>query len=431
MEDVFVIQGLGGKRSWEGEITVKGAKNAALKALSSSVLFEDTLRLENVPNIEDISRTTELLENIGAEVIDEGENTMVVKILRDAKPELSSEIAKRFRGSIVLTGPVLARFGSVSLPHPGGCVIGKRPVDIFLEGFTDMGAEVTEGETSYSIEAPEGGLKGADIFLRVPSVTATETFMMAGVLANGTTHIKNAALEPEIISLANFLNECGAKIRGIGTPFLEIEGGKLLKADGKSYVTPPDRIEAGSLAILGALAGRDVRIKPAEPQHLDSLLEMLSWMGVSVSADEGSIRVKGDENAELGSADIRTHEYPGFPTDLQAPMTVLLTQAEGESLVFETIFEGRLHYVEELTWMGADILTLDPHRVLVRGKSELRGRELKSPDLRAGIAYVLAAVVAEGESVIHNVYNIDRGYEDLEARLAGLGVDIKRREAEK
>lgn len=425
MKDAFVIQGLGGKRTLQGKISVMGAKNAALKAMAAAILFKDPLKVENVPQIEDISRLGEVLEFIGAKV-EVKDRTRTITVPDGASSALPEEIAKRFRGSVVLTGPLLARFGRVTMPHPGGCVIGKRPIDIFLEGFEKMGATVTEHANEYQIDASKEGLQGVDLFLRVPSVTATETFLMAGVLANGKTTIRNVALEPEVQALAEFLNACGAKIEGIGTPTLEIEGGGLLESGGKSYITPPDRIEAGSFAILAALSGKDVEISPVVPLHIEALLETFREMNIPFELSGETLRIEDKRGGEMLPTQIKTHEYPGFPTDLQAPMTVLLTQAKGESPVFETIFEGRLNYTEELTWMGADILTLDPHRVLVRGKSALRGRKLESPDLRAGIAYVIAAISATGESVIGNAYNIDRGYERLEERLSGIGVDIKR-----
>lgn len=426
MDDVFIVDGFAGKKRLEGEISVNGAKNASLIAMACSILFKDELSISNVPQIEDISRMSELLEGIGARITADEKNTLVISVSNSVNSSLVSDIAKWLRASVVLTGPLLGRFGSVSLPHPGGCVIGERPIDIFLDGFRKMGASVHEEDENYTLKAPDDGLRGAEIFLRVPSVTATEVFLMAGVLANGKTLIKNAVMEPEVVALAHFLNECGAKISGIGTPFLEVEGTGPLESKGKSFKTPPDRIEAGSFILLGALAGKDVVVDSCEPNHLDALLGMLSSMGVIFERGEDFVRVK-ESLHPLAPKEVKTHEYPGFPTDLQAPMTVLLTQAEGESLVFETIFEGRLSYIEALTWMGADILELDPHRVLVRGPKPLHGKVLKSPDLRAGMAYILAAILAEGPSEIGNAYNIDRGYERLENRLSDIGVAINRK----
>jgi len=424
MSNTFVIKGFGGERKLHGKVSITGAKNAALKAIASTVLFRDTVTLTNIPEINDTFRMFDLLKDMGADVVNLKHGVYTVSIPRGFATELSPGIAKRMRSSIVLTGPVLARYGKVSFPHPGGCVIGARPLDLFVDGFEKMGAKVSVKEDSYVVEAKDG-LKGAEFFLKNQSVTVTETFMMAGVLAKGSTIIKNAAMEPEIADLAQFLNKCGAKIIGAGTPTIIIKGGKLLAGARKPYKTMSDRIEAGSFLVLGALASRELHITNCNPAHLESPIELLRSAGVSIETKKTEIIVRAP--SKLRAVDLKTHEYPGFPTDLQAPMTVLLTQAEGESKVFETIFEGRLNYTESLSAMGASITMMDPHRVLVRGKSELRGRKLTSPDLRAGLAFVIAAVVAKGESVIHNVdTTIDRGYEDIENRLRAIGVEIER-----
>lgn len=424
MSNTFVIKGFDGERKLHGKVSITGAKNAALKAIASTVLFRDTVTLTNIPEINDTFRMFDLLKDMGADVVNLKHGVYTVSIPRGFATELSPGIAKRMRSSIVLTGPVLARYGKVSFPHPGGCVIGARPLDLFVDGFEKMGAKVSVKEDSYVVEAKDG-LKGAEFFLKNQSVTVTETFMMAGVLAKGSTIIKNAAMEPEIADLAQFLNKCGAKIIGAGTPTIIIKGGKLLAGARKPYKTMSDRIEAGSFLVLGALASRELHITNCNPAHLESPIELLRSAGVSIETKKTEIIVRAP--SKLRAVDLKTHEYPGFPTDLQAPMTVLLTQAEGESKVFETIFEGRLNYTESLSAMGASITMMDPHRVLVRGKSELRGRKLTSPDLRAGLAFVIAAVVAKGESVIHNVdTTIDRGYEDIENRLRAIGVEIER-----
>ncbi|MEK7148565.1 MAG: UDP-N-acetylglucosamine 1-carboxyvinyltransferase [Patescibacteria group bacterium] len=424
MSNNFVIKGLGGEHNLHGTVRVTGAKNAALKAIAATVLFRDTVTLTNIPEISDSFRMFDLLKDMGANVVNTHRGAYTVFVPKSFATELSTGIAKRMRASIVLTGPILARYKKVSFPHPGGCVIGARPLDLFVDGFEKMGAKVTIKDDSYIVEA-KGGLRGAEFFLKNQSVTVTETFMMAGVLAKGTTTIKNAATEPEIADLANFLNKCGAKISGAGTPTITIKGGKLLEGKGHPYKTMPDRIEAGSFLILGALAARELHITNCNPLHLESPIEILRSAGVSVEIKKSEMIVRAPSH--LKPVDIKTHEYPGFPTDLQAPMTVLLTQADGESTVFETIFEGRLNYTESLSSMGASITMMDPHRALVRGKSLLHGRKLQSPDLRAGLAFVIAAIVAKGESVIHNVdTTIDRGYENVENRLRAIGVDIER-----
>ncbi len=424
MSSVLVIKGFGGERKIQGTVRVTGAKNAALKAIAATVLFRDEVNLSNIPEINDVKKMFDMLRGMGAEITKTKRGAYTVSIARGFSTDLSSEIAKRMRASVVLTGPVLARYGKVSFPHPGGCVIGARPLDLFVSGFEKMGAIVTVKNGTYVVEA-KSGLKGAEFFLKNQSVTVTETFMMAGVLAKGTTVIKNSAMEPEIADLAEFLNKCGAKISGAGTPTITIKGGKLLSGKGHLYKTMPDRIEAGSFLILGALAARELCITNCNPAHLESPIEILRSAGVAIEIKKTEIIVRAPSH--IKAVDIKTHEYPGFPTDLQAPMTVFLTQAEGDSRVFETIFEGRLNYTEALTTMGAQITMMDPHRVFVHGKTELHGRKLESPDLRAGLAFVIAAIVAKGESVIHNVDNtIDRGYEDIDGRLRAIGVEIER-----
>ncbi len=431
--DKFVVRGLGGKKTLSGKIRVNGAKNAALKLMAASILFDDTVVLKNMPNIEDVYRTQDLLRLSGVAVdeVRKGEYRLSAKGIKNT--ELDHEISKRLRASIVLIGPMLSRYGAISFPHPGGCVIGERPIDLFLEGFQKMGAKVHISQKGnkhwYIITARDKKLRGAEIFFKIPSVTATETFMMAGVLARGTTVIKNAAMEPEIAHLAEFLIRGGAKIKGAGTTTIEIKGGTKLRNRGRSFTIMPDRIEAGSFLVLGALAAKNLEITNCNPEHLEALVETLRLSGLKVQTTKNSIKLVGNDkikNKELKAVPLKTHEYPGFPTDLQAPMVVYLTQVKGESLVFETIFEGRLNYTEWLTRMGAQIEVCDPHRVIVKGPTPLCGRVLLSPDLRAGLAFVIAAVIAKGESVVHNVYNIDRGYERVEERLRGIGVDIER-----
>jgi UDP-N-acetylglucosamine 1-carboxyvinyltransferase len=428
MSEHFLIKGLGGKRTLSGKVSIVGAKNAALKGIAASLLFRTPLTLTNVPEIEDVSRMLEILRTMGATVNTKG-HVAVIDARGVSETTLTPEISKRLRASIVLTGPMLARFGAVRFPHPGGCVIGERPIDLFTLGYKKMGAQVKRAGKFYDLRAPKEGLRGAEIFFRLQSVTGTETFMMAAVLAKGKTTIKNAAMEPEIVWLAELLNASGARITGAGTPTITIIGGNRLAQKSTSYRVVPDRIEAGSFLILGALAAKKLVIEGIVPEHIGSLIEILTASGVHIVCGKNSLTVAAPKPKQLfRSLSVRTHEYPGLATDLQAPLTVFMTQATGESLVFETIFEGRLNYIESLNRMGAHITMMDPHRVLVKGPSALQGKRLESPDLRAGLAFVVAAIVAEGTSEIHNVYNIDRGYERIEERLRAIGVDIVRAE---
>lgn len=406
-----------------GSIEVRGAKNSALKILAASVLFENPLTIKNLPKIEDVFRMKELLEGLGVRVEDMGRREWKVDAREVADTALQREVAERFRGSIVLAGPVLARMGKVSFPHPGGCVIGKRPIDIFLNGWRAMGAILEESKKGHELRAKQ--LRGGEFFFRVISVTGTETLMMTAVLAQGTTILRNAACEPEIQALAEFLNASGARIKGAGTSTIEITGtgGKLLRAK-SAFEVIPDRIEAGSFLILGAALGNTIQVHHCNPAHLAALIAALREVGVKVEVGPKSVTVRRPR--ELRAVNIITREYPGFATDLQAPFTVLMTQAQGESMVFETVFEARLGYAEELNRMGARIVTADPHRIFVHGPTPLHGRDIESPDLRAGLAFVIAALIAKGESVVGNIHHIDRGYEKIEERLKKLGAEIER-----
>ncbi len=416
MESKFVING--GKKL-KGEIKVKGAKNAALKVFAAAVLTSGTVRLSNVPEVEDIVRISELLKDLGVKISHPKYGEYHVTASKIKKVPMNSDIASKLRASIVLTASLLARTGQVKFPHPGGCVIGERPIDIFLDGYKSLGATINYQNGLYEIKAKK--LTGAKFVFNTVSVTGTEAMLMAASLAKGKTILKNCACEPEVESLANFLNSCGAKIQGAGTPFITIEGVDSLK--GGEYETIPDRIEAGTFAILAAATKSNVLIKNCEPEHLDSLWNVLRNAGVNLKIGKDSVEVFP---LRLKAVNVKTHEYPGFPTDLQAPFCVLLTQAEGQGLVHETIFEGRLLWLDDLKRMGANVLTHDPHRISIQGPTKLRSRDIESPDLRAGMAYLIAALCAKGKSTINNVYQIDRGYEKIEERLRKIGADIKR-----
>ncbi len=418
----FIIQGLEGQRVLEGKIPVRGAKNAVLKAFAASILFENGIRIDNVPFIQDVASMSELLKHLGVDVGQSGEKSFLLNSSEFIGTDLCGDIAKSFRSSIVLTGPILAREGRVTFPHPGGCVIGERPIDIFLEGFKKMGADIDVHDRQYIISAEK--LHGAEIVFKIPSVTAAETLMMTAVLVPGKTVLHNVACEPEIVALADFLNRGGADISGAGSHTIVIKGRNSLLKNKEPYQIPSDRIETGSFAILAAVCGKDIEITDCQPSHLKVLLRAFDNAGVNFEITENSIRIKA--SPQLNAVDIKTHEYPGIPTDIQSPLAVFLTQASGRSFIFETVFEDRLNYLNELARMGADVTICDPHRAFISGITPLRGREMESPDLRAGLAFVIAALVAKGESIVHNIHNIDRGYENIEKRLRVVGADIKR-----
>ncbi|MDD2257858.1 UDP-N-acetylglucosamine 1-carboxyvinyltransferase [Candidatus Falkowbacteria bacterium] len=415
----FIING--GKRL-SGEIAVSGAKNSALKIIPAAILSPETLTIQNLPLIEDVDRSLELLETLGAD-IKRNEHQAIISTKNIKTSQLDEKMADKFRGSIMFVGPLLARFGEAKFPHPGGCVIGagERPIDLFLAGYKAFGAEIDESSGEfYHIKAKE--LKPANYFFPLVSVTATESMLMTAAIIPGKTILKNCAMEPEIEALAEYLNKQGAKISGAGSPTIIIEGTKDLKAG--TFTVIPDRIETGSFAILAAAAQSEITITQCQPEHIMTLLVILEEVGVNFEIGPDWIRVK--PNGKIKGRSIKTHEYPGFATDLQSPYVVLMTQAQGTCLIHETIYDRRLIWTDMLSQMGADITMCDPHRVVINGPTKLRGKHLISPDLRAGIALVIAGLIAEGETQIDNIYQIDRGYERLEERLAKIGADIKR-----
>lgn len=422
MAGTFVIDGLGGKKTLRGSLPVFGEKNTALPLMAAAALISGESRFTNVPDIADVASMKSLLEGMGAYVTHSG-SELSVRAEGLSGTVFESALAKSMRASIVLTGPILARMGSVTFPMPGGDVIGARPIDIFLDGFRKLGADVLEIGDTYQLSAANG-LQGGEIFFRVVSVTATETFMMAAALAKGPVTLRNAAMEPGVVATADFLKACGAKIRGAGTPTIEIEPSSLQPAS-EPFKIIPDRIEAATFLALGALAAEELVITGAEPSHMTAVLDAFSRMQVPISIDGNAITVRSPE--KLGAIAIRTHEYPGFPTDAQPPVMVALTQAEGESSVIESIFDGRLMYTAELVGMGADIEIMSPHRAIVKGPTPLKARDIVGPDIRAGLAFVLAAAIADGTSHVGNAHLVDRGYQRIEERLKPLGLDISRK----
>lgn len=431
-KDTFVIQGLAGSKTLKGTVTIKGAKNSALKAMAAAILFDGSVTLENVPDTSDIQTLTDILRKLGARVENGGSTSITIDATKINSTVIDADLAKDMRASVVLTGPMLGRYKKVSFPAPGGCVIGARPIDLFLSGYEKMGATVNEHDCIYDISANKG-LSGTEISFKKISVGATETLMMAAVLANGTTVLKNCAMEPEIGNVAEWLNDSGAKISGIGTSTITIEGtnGKLLSAK-KSFVTIPDRITAGSFLILGALCAEELTIKNCRPDHMEAVTQLLIDSEVKMKIGKDSITVQGPtlDKPFKSVSNLRTHEYPGFPTDLQSPIVTFLTQCAGESIVHETIFEGRFKYVEELIKLGANIITMNPHEIMVKGPTPLRqlppAEELTAHDIRAGFAVVLGALIGKGKFIVNNVHLIDRGYEKLDEVLKNLGADVER-----
>ncbi|MEK9168301.1 MAG: UDP-N-acetylglucosamine 1-carboxyvinyltransferase [Patescibacteria group bacterium] len=424
----FIIQG---GKPLSGEIKVAGSKNAALKIFPVALLTKETIRISNAPEIEDVSRARETLIALGGEVkkinSPAGGGVFDIKLKSNKYIDLPSELVNKFRASIMFVGPMLATRGEASFPHPGGCVIGagSRPIDMFLDGFKKMGAKVEiirygSGQV-YRLTAKK--LKSAEIFFPKITVTGTESLMMTACLAEGETILKNCAMEPEITALADFLNSIGAKIEGAGAPTIKIKGVNKLK--GGEYKIIPDRIDAGTFAILAAASNSgEVLIKNCNPGHLEALWSLFDKIGINYVLEKNNIKIMPVK--KFFACDIMTHEYPGFVTDLQSPYTVLMTQARGSSLIHETIYDRRLIFADILTQMGANITMCDPHRAVVTGPTKLYGRKLISPDLRAGAALIIAALIANGKTEIDNIYQIDRGYEKLDERLRNLGADIKR-----
>lgn len=415
----FIIQP-GNKLS--GEIKVSGAKNSALKIFPATILSKQPCTIDNVPEIEDVARIIEILTSLGAKIEKTDKNQYSVDTSGITTSELPEELMKKIRASILLVGPLLVRFGEVKFLHPGGCVIGagKRPIDLFVAGFQALGAEVKEEGGWYHLKGKN--LKGSSFFFPKISVTGTESLMMTATLVPGKTILKNCALEPEIPALAEYLNRCGAKIKGAGTSIIEIEGVAELGAD--NFTVIPDRIETGTFAILAAATKNDLTITNCNPDHAGALWAIFDRNGIKYEQKNDSVKIYAPK--KIQPWDLVVHEYPGFATDLQPPYTVLMTQAEGSSLIHETIYDRRLLYADLLSQMGANIIMCDPHRIVVNGPTQLYGRTLVSPDLRAGITLIIASLCAKDRTIIDNIYQIERGYEDIVKKLQGIGVDIKK-----
>ncbi len=414
----FIIKG---ECELKGEIEVKGAKNQALKIIPAAILSREKIIIKNLPNIEDVDKALELIMEIGG-IVERGKDFVEIETANINQVELSEKLVNKFRSSVMFAGPVLVRLGEVKFPHPGGCVIGavSRPIDFFLEGFQAFGASVEMNDKHYHIKGKN--LHGADYFFSTVSVTGTESLMMTACLIPDKTILRNCAMEPEIETLAAYLNQHGAKITGAGSPTITIEGTKELSAG--EFTIIPDRIETGSFALMAAATNSEITIKNCNPQHLEILLTILKKIGVNFEVGADFIKMK--KSHDIKPYDIKTHEYPGFPTDLQSPYIVLMTQTHGTSLVQENIYDRRLLWTDMLCQMGANIIMCDPHRVTISGPTQLYGKKLTSPDLRAGIALVIAALSAKGSTEIDNIYQIERGYEKIDERLTALGADITR-----
>ena len=419
MEKLFIQGG----RRLSGTVKISGAKNAVLPVIAASLLASTPSVIEEIPDLDDVKTITEVLQYLGLNTRREP-GRLFIDSTGIKSCEASYELVRKMRASFLVMGPLLSRFQEARISQPGGCAIGTRPIDLHLKGFEALGAEIIQGHGFIEARAPKG-LQGAKIYLDFPSVGATENIMMAASLAHGRTIIENAAQEPEIVDLANYLNAMGANVRGAGTNAIRIEGVKQLT--GTTYAVIPDRIEAGTYMVAAAITGGDVLLKNVLFEHLKPLVAKLKEAGVAIEQDVDQMRVTA--SGGLRAVDIKTLPYPGFPTDMQAQFMALMSVADGSSIVSETVFENRFMHVDELKRMGANI-RVDGRIAMLDGVKKLTGCPVTATDLRAGAALVLAGLAAEGQTEIGSVYHIDRGYDRIVDKLQGLGADISRREAE-
>lgn len=416
--EVFRISG--GKKL-SGTIPVYGSKNATTPILAATLLTRETCVLSNIPLIEDVFRMIEILESMGAKVEWRGKRTVAITNNHIDPEQMAVEKVKKIRSSILLFGSLSARFDRFSLYHPGGCVIGTRPVGTHFDALEKLGVNITQADKRYEVDAKKR--RAGKVVLREMSVTATENAMMLATGMSGKTILKIAATEPHVEDLGKFLIAMGAKIEGLGTHTLEITGTK--KLHGATHDIIPDANEAATFLILGVATRSELTVRNVREDHLDLVLEKLREFGADFRIGKNSITVLPvAELHSVGKLDTRT--YPGVPSDVQAPFGVLATQVTGETLLFDTMFEGRFHYIPELEKMGGKATVLNPHQVIIRGKTKLRGTTIKSYDLRAGVSLIIAALVASGKTIIEDIYQVDRGYERIEERLRAIGADIKR-----
>ena len=407
-----------GGRPLKGTVKMSSAKNAVLPVIAASLLTESECIIEDAPELEDVKVMTEVLNSLGAKALREGDSIKISAGTIDSF-EAPYDLVRKMRASFLVMGPLLARKGRARISMPGGCAIGSRPIDLHLKGFAALGANIELGHGF--VEAKCDKLKAATIYLDFPSVGATENIMMAAALAEGQTTIGNAAKEPEIIDVANFLNSMGAKIRGAGTDIIKIEGVKELS--GISYTVIPDRIETGTYLVAGAITGGNVLLENVVPEHLKPVIAKLIECGADITEEPEGLRVIGCERPV--ASDVKTMPYPGFPTDMQAQIMAFLSKACGTSMVIETVFENRYMHVEELKRMGAKI-KIEGRSAVVEGVEKLSGAPVKATDLRAGAALILAGLAAEGTTKVMHTYHIDRGYVDIVGKLKNLGANIKK-----
>ncbi|WP_434564760.1 UDP-N-acetylglucosamine 1-carboxyvinyltransferase [Thermoanaerobacterium thermosaccharolyticum] len=400
-----------------GTVKISGAKNSVLPIIAASLLSYGEVFIDDVPELKDVNVMIELIKFLGAHCTFKNGKLKINVDIKDV--EAPYELVKKMRASFLVMGPILAKLGHAKISLPGGCAIGTRPIDLHLKGFQTLGAQIDIGH-GY-VEARAKRLVGKKVYLDFPSVGATENIMMAAVFADGITTIENAAEEPEVVDLANFLNKMGANIKGAGTDTIRIEGVKELK--GTEHTVIPDRIEAGTYMVAAAMTGGDVLIENVIVDHIKPIIAKLTECGIDVFEEGTGVRVKGKRNYK--AVDVKTLPYPGFPTDMQAQMMAMMAGAKGTSVIIETVFENRFMHVDELKRMGADI-KIEGRTAVVTGIDHLSGAEVKATDLRAGAALILAGLIADGKTIINDVHHIDRGYVNIEEKLKNLGAIIYR-----
>lgn len=410
---------INGGKSLKGRIAVSGSKNAVLPLIVASLLSEGKCRIQEAPRLTDVETICDVLGSLGV-VINKTENgTLDIDGSKINNCEASHEYVSKLRASNLVMGPLIAKMGKFAISMPGGCAIGTRPIDLHLKGFEAMGARISVSEGMITAETPH--LKGTRIYLDFPSVGATENIMMAAALAKGNTIIENAAEEPEIVDLANFINSMGGKVRGAGTRVIKIEGVRHLNPT--THTVIPDRIEAGSFMAAAVITGGEIVVRNVIAGHLQPVISKLSEMGAEIIEENSTVFVRAKKI--LKPIDIKTLPYPGFPTDMQAQFMALCSLAPGTNIITETVFENRFMHADELRRMGADIKT-EGRSAIVEGTTKLKGAKVRATDLRAGAALILAGLAAEGQTEISNVYHIDRGYENIVEKLKTLGADVKR-----